>query len=90
MKPNREYVIYVMEPTGGLVGHPLECHLLKVLHEDSDNSEPMVTLFIQLAIETEGETRMWWNSLKLPSSSCQLRKSKESPIGTLMKRQYQS
>jgi len=40
---------------------------------------------------------MWWNSLTLPSDegdvqfdNCQLRRFKESPIGTLIKREMTS
>jgi hypothetical protein len=34
MRPDHEFVIHVTEPTLGLVDYYIECHLLKVFHEE--------------------------------------------------------
>jgi hypothetical protein len=51
--------VKVTEPAEGLMGFPVMCHFLKIIHEKltvrGDNGEPTVTvtMFIELANETE-------------------------------------
>jgi hypothetical protein len=37
MGPDHNCVIHVTDPTNGLEGHPAECHLYKVFHEEVGN-----------------------------------------------------
>jgi hypothetical protein len=59
MHSDGEFVIHVMKQAEGLVGHPLQSHLFKVLHEEVDNSRRqwqnytrVVTLLTEISIET--------------------------------------
>jgi hypothetical protein len=37
MGPDDKRVIHIVKPTEGLVGHPLQSHFFKVLHEEVGN-----------------------------------------------------
>jgi hypothetical protein len=38
MGPDDESVVHIMEPAEGLMGCPVECHLIRVLHEEADDN----------------------------------------------------
>jgi len=58
MKPDEESV--VTEKTSGLLGHPTECHLLKMFHEEVGNDrrqrwahDDSVRRLVELVVEIE-------------------------------------
>jgi len=85
--------IHVMEPTCGLEGHPAECHLLKVFHEEVGNGRWQWWTQANFVCsknwplkQKKDEVRMWWNCLTSPFPNYQLRRFKESPVSGLLKR----
>jgi len=58
----------------------------------SDCGEPMATLSVHRTDDSnkKEEVRIWWNALTLVFLNCRVRKSKESPVGTLAKRHHQN